>query len=220
MKKSKVLLTLLCAVALVATSVFGTLAYLTSTDEVKNTFTVGNVAIKLDEAKVDANGDAIAGAERVKANKYHLLPGHEYDKDPTVTVLGGSEASYVRMLVTINEQADLDAIFKKINEDRAEKKLDPIGIVDVLTGWDRAWELTKETENEDNTRTYEFRYNEIVAKADADTVLPALFTNIEMPGEITKEQLDTITGLEIKVVAQAIQADGFENDVDAAWAAF
>ena len=49
MKKSKVLLTLLCAVALVATSVFGTLAYLTSQDAVVNTFTIGSVVITLDE---------------------------------------------------------------------------------------------------------------------------------------------------------------------------
>ena len=212
MKKSKVLLTLMCAVALVVTSVFGTLAYLQDTDEVKNTFTVGNVQIKLDE-KDTAKND---GSRTEVGNDYHLLPGHVYDKDPTVTVLKDSENSYVRMLVTINEQADLDAIFKKINEGREEK----VGIINVLTGWNQAWELTKETENEDNTRTYEFRYNTIVAKAATDTVLPALFTKIEMPGEITKEQLATIAELKIDVVAQAIQADGFENSADDAWAAF
>ena len=212
MKKSKVLLTLMCAVALVVTSVFGTLAYLQDTDEVKNTFTVGNVQIKLDE-KDTAKND---GSRTEVGNDYHLLPGHVYDKDPTVTVLAGSEASYVRMQMTINEQADLDAIFKKINEGREEK----VGIINVLTGWNQAWELTKETENEDNTRTYEFRYNTIVAKAATDTVLPALFTKIEMPGEITKEQLATIAELKIDVVAQAIQADGFENSADDAWAAF
>ena len=216
MKKSKVLLTLMCAVALVVTSVFGTLAYLQDADKVVNTFTVGNVKINLDEKDTEKND----GSRTEVGNDYHLLPGHVYDKDPTVTVLKDSENSYVRMLVTINEQADLDAIFKKINEDRAEKELASIGIIDVLTGWNRAWELTKETENEDNTRTYEFRYNTIVAKAATDTVLPALFTKIEMPGEITNDQLATIADLQIDVVAQAIQADGFENDVDAAWAAF
>lgn len=216
MKKSKVLLTLMCAVALVVTSVFGTLAYLQDAEKVVNTFTVGNVQIKLDE-KDTAKND---GSRTEEGNKYHLLPGHVYDKDPTVTVLKDSENSYVRMLVTINEQADLDAIFKKINEDRAEKELASIGIIDVLTGWNRAWELTKETENEDNTRTYEFRYNTIVAKAATDTVLPALFTKIEMPGEITNDQLATIADLQIDVVAQAIQADSFEGDVNAAWAAF
>ena len=48
--KSKALLLTLCAVLLVAASVMGTMAYLTSTDKVENTFTVGNVKITLDEA--------------------------------------------------------------------------------------------------------------------------------------------------------------------------
>ena len=56
MKKSKAILMALCAVLLVAASVMGTLAYLTSTDTVTNTFTVGNVQIKLDEAKVNEEG--------------------------------------------------------------------------------------------------------------------------------------------------------------------
>lgn len=41
--KSKALLLTLCAVLLVAASVLGTMAYLTSSAEVKNTFTVGKV---------------------------------------------------------------------------------------------------------------------------------------------------------------------------------
>ena len=48
--KVKALLMACCAVLLVFASVIGTLAYLTDTTEkVTNTFTVGNVAIKLDE---------------------------------------------------------------------------------------------------------------------------------------------------------------------------
>ena len=44
----KPLLTLCCALLLVAAGVFGTLAYLTGTDTVNNTFTVGNVKITLE----------------------------------------------------------------------------------------------------------------------------------------------------------------------------
>ena len=55
---------------LVAASVMGTMAYLTSKDEVKNTFTVGNIKINLDEAKVDQMGDPIQGEKRVKENSY------------------------------------------------------------------------------------------------------------------------------------------------------
>ena len=57
-KQKKVLALVLCAVMLVASSVLATMAYLTAqTDVVKNTFTVGNVVIDLDEAKVDVYGD-------------------------------------------------------------------------------------------------------------------------------------------------------------------
>ena len=68
MKKFKALLVVACALLLVAASVFGTMAYLTSTDTVTNTFTVGKVAIKLDEAKVNTDGTPVANSERVKAN--------------------------------------------------------------------------------------------------------------------------------------------------------
>lgn len=93
-KTSKALLLALCAVLLVAASVMGTMAYLTSTDSVENTFTVGKVAITLDEAPVGTDGKETTG-ERVDANSYHLLPGHEYDKDPTVHVEANSEDSWI-----------------------------------------------------------------------------------------------------------------------------
>ena len=85
----------LCAVLLVTASVLGTMAYLTSTDKVVNTFTVGKVAITLDEAKVNPDGTAVTPAERVKQNAYHLLPGHGYTKDPTVHVQANSEDSFI-----------------------------------------------------------------------------------------------------------------------------
>lgn len=94
-KKTKALMLVLCAVLLVTASVLGTMAYLTSTDQVVNTFTVGKVAITLDEAKVDPDGTAVTPAERVKENAYHLLPGHGYTKDPTVHVQANSEDSFI-----------------------------------------------------------------------------------------------------------------------------
>ena len=84
--KSKALLLTLCAVLLVAASVLGTMAYLTSTDTVTNTFTVGKVEIKLDETDVTN-----PTGPRVQANSYKLMPGTTYTKDPTVTVKAGSQ---------------------------------------------------------------------------------------------------------------------------------
>ena len=206
--KSKALLLTLCAVLLVAASVMGTMAYLTSTDKVENTFTVGNVKITLDEAKVNTDGTPVTPAERVKANEYKLLPGHTYNKDPMVTVLSGSEASYIKMTVTFSKASALDAIFAPTGAD----------LTSIFNGYDSAnWIYKGNTKDATaNTRTYEFWYKETVGAPTADVALDALFDSITVPGTITNKQLDTIKGMTITVNAHAIQADGFA-DADDAW---
>lgn len=209
--KSKALLLTLCAVLLVAASVLGTMAYLTSQDTVTNTFTVGSVAIKLDEAKANTDGTLVEGADRVKANSYKLLPGHTYAKDPRVTVLNGSESSYIKMTVTFSKANELDAIFAPTGA----------GLTTIFNGYDSSnWTYKGNTKNAaDNTRTYEFWYKEAVGAPTADVALDALFDSITVPGTITNEQLATIEGMTITVNAYAIQADGFAN-AEAAWDAF
>ena len=209
--RSKALLLTLCAVLLVAATIFGTMAYLTSTDTVTNTFTVGKVNIKLDEAKANPDGSLIANADRVKANEYKLLPGHTYNKDPMVTVLNGSESSYVKMTVTFSKANELDAIFAP----------DGANLTRIFGGYNASnWTYKGNTKDATaNTRTYEFWYKEAVAAPDGDVALDALFDSITVPGEITGAQLATIEGMTITVNAYAIQADGFA-DAAAAWAAF
>ena len=209
--RSKALLLTLCAVLLVAATIFGTMAYLTSTDTVTNTFTVGKVNIKLDEAKANPDGSLAENADRVKANEYKLLPGHTYNKDPMVTVLNGSESSYVKMTVTFSKANELDAIFAP----------DGANLTRIFNGYDASnWIAKGNTKDATaNTRTYEFWYKEAVAAPDGDVALDALFDSITVPGTITGEQLETIKGMTITVNAYAIQADGFA-DADAAWAAF
>ena len=102
--KSKALLLALCAVLLVAASVLGTLAYLTSQDQVTNTFSVGSVSMTLDEKDVKPDGtndtenednDTLNTLGRVQANEYHLLPGHKYIKDPIIHIAENSESCWV-----------------------------------------------------------------------------------------------------------------------------
>ena len=209
--RSKALLLTLCAVLLVAATIFGTMAYLTSTDTVTNTFTVGKVNIKLDEAKANSDGSLVANADRVKANSYKLLPGHTYNKDPMVTVLSGSESSYVKMTVTFSKAKELDAIFKP----------DGANLTSIFNGYNASnWTYKGNTKDATaNTRTYEFWYKEAVAATSTDVALDALFDSITVPGTITGAQLATIEGMTITVNAYAIQADGFA-DAAAAWAAF
>ena len=204
----KKLMTVLALVLVIAMSVVGTYAYLTSQDEVVNTFTVGDVQIKLDEAAANADGSLVEGADRVQANSYKLLPGHTYNKDPMVTVLSGSEECYVKMTVTFSKAAALDAIFA------------PDGGADMISifrGYDSAtWELKGVTKDASaNTRTYEFWYKEAVAAPDGNVALDALFDQIVVPGTITNEQLATIEDMTITVNAYAIQADGFDDAADA-----
>lgn len=217
----KHLSTILLVALVAAISIGATLAYLTDTDEAVNTFTVGNVEIELDEAKVDEYGTKDPDADRVAGNNYKLIPGHSYVKDPTVTVKEGSEKAYVRMLVTFNYSAELDDIFEPNGAD----------LITIFNGYDSTkWKLNDVTEDvENNLRTYEFRYKEAVTASDADVSLEALFEGFKVPENITKEQLATLVTLDgngvitdqfkITVVAHAIQADGFA-DADAAWAKF
>ena len=93
MKKKTVAL-LLALVMVFGAAVGGTIAYLTSNDSVTNTFTVGKVAITLDETDVDVYG-VKDGETRVKTNEYKLIPGHEYTKDPIVHFAAKSEASWL-----------------------------------------------------------------------------------------------------------------------------
>ena len=207
----KKLMTVLALVLVIAMSVAGTYAYLTSKDTVVNTFTVGNVQIKLDEAKATDDGTLVPNADRVKANSYKLLPGHKYAKDPMVTVLKGSESSYVKMTVTFSNAAELDAIFAPTGAN----------LLSIFGGYDSDnWIYKGNTENASaNTRTYEFWYKETVAAPNADVALDALFDSITVPGNITNAQLATIKDMTITVNAYAIQADGFADAADA-WSHF
>lgn len=238
--RSKALLLSLCAVALVVATVFGTMAYLTSTDKVVNTFTVGNVQIKLDEAKVNTDGTRVELAERVKGNSYKLLPGHTYTKDPTVTVLKGSEESYVRLKVTFNNASEIIALCTDPEFEGevtgVENAFPLIRMVKFVEANAAKWDgiiPDNMVETEDmladekyfaydkaaDTLTYYFYYNETVAAPDADVVLETLFDSIKVPEWTTGAQLATLKNFKITAVAEAIQADGFAN-ADAAWKAF
>lgn len=235
--KSKALLLTLCAVLLIAASVLGTMAYLTSTAKVENTFTIGKVEIKLDETDVTN-----PTGPRVTANSYKLMPGTTYTKDPTVTVKAGSEESYVRMKVTFNNAAALMEMLP--NADNLEdftadeialiKKIAPILYLTNYTAVDAGWlpeytmfgmEKTLADPNyfvydaQADTVTYIFYYPTTVTATDKDVVLPAVFTEISLPEHVTGEQLAKLNNFKITVVAEAIQAGSFAN-AGAAWAAF
>ena len=246
--KKKILVACLCVALAVLTIAGTTLAYLTSTDKVENTFTVGNVSIKLDEAEVNTDGTLVEGAERVKTNSYKLMPGHTYIKDPTITVLKGSEDCYVRMKVTLNNASMIkdmcqDPEYKEYYDEEwhteEQIKILPVsgnGLFDINELYaDTYWSpvvtnmmnLEAVMNNpkymsydaKTDTLTYYFYYNGTVSAPTDDVALPVLFDSITVPEWVTGEQLGKLNNFKIDVVAEAIQADGFA-DADAAWAAF
>lgn len=90
--KKKTLALILALVMVFGAAVGGTIAYLTDkTEEVKNTFTVGNINIDLDESKdLDLK----------------MVPGKVITKDPTATVKANSEACW--LFVKIVKGNDFD----------------------------------------------------------------------------------------------------------------
>ena len=113
-KTRKPLIGAMCALVL-ALGVNATYAWLTDTTEtVTNTFTVGNIDIALDESAtdeygvVDESADRKDGSENKKGNSYKLIPGHNYVKDPIVTVKAGSEKCYLFVKV-VNGIESLEA---------------------------------------------------------------------------------------------------------------
>ncbi len=203
--RSKALLMALCAVLLVCSTIFGTLAYLTSTDAVTNTFTVGQVKITLDEAKVTEDGKPVADADRVQSNEYHLLPGQTYTKDPTIHIDSKSEESYIYVKLEIVDNADLVTALQKY------------GLSDQVWGLlngsvEADWTALGVTE-EGGSKTYLLAYNETV-KGGVDTDIK-LFDSITVPGKFTNADMESIEDLEINVTAYAVQAAGFETAAEA-----
>lgn len=198
--KTKALLMSLCAVLLVAASVLGTMAYLTDSKDVKNTFTVGNVSIKLDEAKVNADGKAIdkegnvvtdlAKAERVAENSYKLLPGHTYTKDPIIHVDANSEDCY--LFVKVDNQ--IAAIEADENTTVAAQM--------AAKGW-------KAVEGKDGIYVYVGTTAAPVAVKANDNV--TVFEQLVIAGTVNGDTLKAYENKTITVTAYAVQKDGFEG---------
>lgn len=89
----KTLALLLAVVLTVGCAVGGTIAWLLDkTDEVVNTFTVGNLSIDLTETPNADSNDEDSENDIWQAQ---IVPGYKYAKDPLVTVNPGSEACWL-----------------------------------------------------------------------------------------------------------------------------
>lgn len=106
-KGSKILVLMLAMMLVFGMAVGGTLAYLMDTsEEVTNTFTVGDINIELWEH--DLENGALNTAVTVAANNtdYKVLPGTKQAKDPYVVVKANSEACWLFVKITQKNNAN------------------------------------------------------------------------------------------------------------------
>lgn len=211
MTKKRFVAILLCVTLVALAAIGATFAYLTDTKTVDNTFTMGNVAIKLDETNVnDPTGD------RVTSNAYHVYPGAVVKKDPIVHNVG-ENAAYIRATVNVSNWMNLCAAYYpesgfEFTKPGYEKSLELL-VGTLGEGWSVVGVEAGDTFTIGQfDAKFILKYDGKLA-AGADTT--AMFQTVTIPAGIDNASADAGSFSSVKVVAQAIQADGFETWEDA-----
>ena len=209
MTKKRFVAILLCVTLVALAAIGATFAYLTDTKTVDNTFTMGNVKITLDETNVnDPEGD------RVTRNTYNVYPGAVVTKDPIVHNVGAN-AAYIRATVNVSNWMNLCADYYPefgiaYPHEGYEKSLE------LLVGTlGEGWSVVGVTAGDTFTlgqfdAKFILKYDGVLASGAETT---ALFQTVTIPAGIDNANADSFD--EVKVVAQAIQADGFKTWEDA-----
>ena len=183
-KIRKMLLSLSMVLVLALAAVGGTIAWLTDeTDTVTNVFTVGNIDIDLAETKTN----------------FKMIPGEEIEKDPKVTVKGGSENAWV--FVEVEEANRLDYF--------------------ISYSIDAGWQELKDADGNTVAGVY---YREYAAQTDNLTWDVLTGNKVTVKNSVTKDDMDALQATTspapaptLSFTAYAIQKDGFA-DAAAAWA--
>lgn len=242
--KKKILIALCALVAvmaIVAASVMGTIAYMTSASKVSNVFTIGDVLITLDESAVNPDGTPVAGGGRTDRNSYHLMPGETYVKDPAITVAPKTETCYL-FLVTRNQITTIEA-----NADGNHADTPTMAEQMYANGWaiykdtsvgSRVWVYCGKAANitgKYGATGYTYTPMAVcgasVASADTATVdmieegtLIPIFEEFTITSDSTKD-IKPYGGAEVTINAVAIQASSefgtlcSHDAIDKAWAA-
>lgn len=205
MTKKKILVLALTIAMVAILAVGGSLAYLTDTKTANNTFTMGDVKIKLDETNVnDPNGD------RVTSNEYKVYPGAVVTKDPIVHNVGKNGA-YIRATVNVSNWMNLVGAyypdFKETFPNDGYKAALNLLVGELGDGWSVVGVEAGDTFTIGQLDAkFILMYDGILA-AGADTT--AMFQTVTIPAGI--DNANNSSFKEVKVVAQAIQADGFDT---------
>ena len=211
MKKTIAIVALVVLVAVA--SVLGTLAYLTDTRTVENTFTMGDVKIKLDETNVNnPEGD------RVTENDYEVYPGAVVTKDPIVHNVGANGA-YIRATVNVSDWMNLVGAyypdFKETFPNEGYRVALNLLVGDLGEGWSV---VDVEAGNVFTIGQFDAKFilkYDGVLESGRDTT--AMFQTVTIPAGIDNANAASFNS--VKVEAQAMQANGFDT-WEAAFAAF
>lgn len=213
MTKKRFVAILLCVTLVALAAIGATFAYLTDTKTVNNTFTMGNVAIKLDETNVnDPTGD------RVTSNTYNVYPGAVVTKDPIVHNTG-KNAAYIRATVNVSNWMNLVGAyypdFKYTFGQEGYKAALNLLVGELGEGWSVVGVEAGDTFTIGQfDAKFILKYDgKLAAKGDTT----AMFQTVTIPTGIDNANTESFSG--VKVVAQAIQADGFDT-WEAAFAAY
>lgn len=205
MTKKRFVAILLCVTLVALAAIGATFAYLTDTKTVNNTFTMGNVAIKLDETDIkNPTGD------RVTSNEYNVYPGAVVKKDPIVHNTG-KNAAYIRATVNVSNWMNLVGAyypdFKYTFGQEGYK-----AALNLLVGeLGEGWSVVGVTRGDTFTigqfdAKFILKYDGELAAGENTT---AMFQTVTIPAGIDNANTDSFSG--VTVVAQAIQADGFDT---------
>jgi len=198
MKKRSTALLLAC-VLILGVAIGGTVAWIVdTTDEVRNVFTIGDINIELWEHQANADGTFKGAVVREgETNTYYFMPGDTLKKDPTVTVLDGSEACY---------------IFVKVIETNNTFGADPVKDVLTYTVDTSVW----------TPYTVEGVYYKVqpaIAKGAEDVNLNVLTDKqVTVNTAITKDLVQTMQTTAIPALsfkAAAIQSDNIQGNDEA-----
>lgn len=176
-----------------------TISWLSSkSDTVVNTFAGGAISIRLDEALVGTDGKAIKGdeAKRVTSNSYKYMAGATLDKDPTPTVLKGSEECYVFLCV--------------------ENELTEMFTMNYAT---ESWLKVAE---KDGKAVYAYSTKIDALESDEDIKLEPIFTTVTVSKDLTAEEISKLGERKLSVTAYAVQTDSVSSKdaIDSAIAEF
>lgn len=213
MTKKKILVIALTVAMAAILAIGGSLAYFTDNKTATNTFTMGNVQIKLDETDIkNPDGD------RVTENEYDVYPGAEVTKDPIVHNTGANGA-YIRATVNVSNWMNLVAAYYPDFEATFPNDGYKAALNLLVGQLGEGWSVVGVEAGDTFTigqfdAKFVLKYNGVLASG-ADTT--AMFQKVIVPAGIDNANADSFK--EIKIVAQAMQADGFAT-WEAAFAAF